>query len=91
MNRPLKRDWDLILIQEPYVTPTGLIRIPNNYCMIYPQDRHKKDAEKVRSVIMVSANLDTSTWKEINIPGNNDITGVQLKNRHTTLTILNLY
>jgi len=91
MNRNLRREWDIILIQEPYVTPTGIIRISNNYAMIYPQDRKKKDADKVRSVIMVSANLNTSSWKEIKIPGNNDITAIQIKNQHTTLTIFNLY
>jgi len=91
MNRNLQREWDIILIQEPYVTPTGIIRIPNNYAMIYPQDRKKKDADKVRSVIMVSANLNTSSWKEIKIPGNNDITAIQIRTQHITLTIFNLY
>jgi len=91
MNRNLGRDWDIILIQEPYVTLTGIIRIPKNYAMIYPQDRKKKDADKVRSVIMVSASLNTSSWKEIKIPGNNDITAIQIRNQHTTLTIFNLY
>ncbi|KAF4618845.1 hypothetical protein D9613_009693 [Agrocybe pediades] len=40
---------------------------------------------------MVSTNLETSTWKEVNFPGSNDITGIQIKNQNTTLTILNLY
>ncbi|KAF9542458.1 hypothetical protein CPC08DRAFT_650165, partial [Agrocybe pediades] len=77
MNRPLKNDYDLILIQEPYITKTGIIRTPNGFSLIYPQDR-KKDANKVRTVIMVSTNLETSTWKEINVPGDNDITIIQI-------------
>jgi len=91
INRSLGKDWDILLIQEPYITKTGIIRTPNGYSLLYPQDRYKKDAGKVRSVTMVSSGLATSSWKGINIPGNNDITITQITHQEQYLSIINIY
>ncbi|KAF9480704.1 hypothetical protein BDN70DRAFT_804789, partial [Pholiota conissans] len=91
INKPLSKDWDIILIQEPHITKMGLIRTPKKYTIVYPPDRYKDGADPVRSVIMVNTQLTSSSWRAINIRGNNDITAIQISNGQKQLTIFNIY
>ncbi|KAF8805473.1 hypothetical protein BYT27DRAFT_7104439, partial [Phlegmacium glaucopus] len=78
INGPLGKNWDLILIQEPYITTLGHIRTPNGFTLIAPQDCLLDGAEPTRSVIWVNSKLSSNSWKAVNISGNNDITAMQI-------------
>jgi len=85
INGPLGNNWDLILIQEPYITPLGHIRTPNGYTTISPQDRFLDNSDQPRSVTWVNSKLSTNNWKALNILGNNDITALQIKTQEGKL------
>jgi len=98
INRALGRNWDLILIQEPHIliqephiTHLGHIRTPNGFTSIFLQDQLARLENTVRSVIWVNSELSSNSWKALNIPGNNDLTAIQLYRHNTKLSIFNIY
>ncbi|KAF8198991.1 hypothetical protein BJ912DRAFT_808861, partial [Pholiota molesta] len=91
-NCALATKFDIILVQEPYVHPKyGHIRAPNKFLGVYPKDRIRSPEKLVRSVIWVNAELQTGTWRELPISGNNDITAIQLVGEDSKLAIFNIY
>jgi len=91
INKPLGTNWDLLLIQEPYITPLGHIRTPNGFTIIAPQDRFLDNSDQPRLVIWVNSKLSSNTWKAINIPVNNDLTVIQIMTSDSRLNIFNIY
>ncbi|EDQ99743.1 uncharacterized protein LACBIDRAFT_315285 [Laccaria bicolor S238N-H82] len=77
-NKLSRKDWDIILVQEPHVTAMGNIRTPNGYVMVAPVDRYKDGAPATKAVTWVSSDLATNSWKILNVPGTNNITTIQL-------------
>ena len=91
-NSELSTFYDIILVQEPYITPKlKHIRPPNRFRSVYPTDRVKQEEKTTRSVIWVSTELSTGSWNEITINNNNDITAIQLTGEFGRLTIFNIY
>jgi hypothetical protein len=91
INRASGKNWDIVLIQEPYITFLGHIRAPNRFNSIFPPDRLVKLEVAVRSVIWVNSSLSTNSWKAVNIPGNNDLTAIQINTGPGKVTIFNIY
>lgn len=91
INGALGKSWDIILIQEPYITHLGHIRTPNGFTGVFPKDRLSNQDATVRSVIWVSSSLSSNSWKAVNIPGNNDLTAIQVDSGLSKLTIFNIY
>jgi len=91
INGPLGNNWDLILIQELYITPLSHIRTPNGFTIISLQDRFLDNTDQPRSVTWVNSKLSTNTWKTLNIPRNNNIMVLQIKTPAGRLSIFNIY
>ena len=91
INRALSINWDIILIQEPYLTHLGHVRAPNGFVSVFPTDRLVKQEDPVRSVIWVSSSLSSNSWKAISIPGNNDLTAIQADTGPIKVTFFNIY
>ena len=91
INRALGKKWDIILIQEPYITFLSHIQTPNGFTSVFPQDCLARLDNIVRSVIWVNSELSSSSWKAMNIPGNNDMMAIQLKRGNRSVTIINIY
>ena len=90
INENVSKNYDLILIQEPYTTTFNAIRTPANFRPIYPINRLQNE-EQIRSVIWVNKRLDTKDWTAIDVPDTNDVTAIQLKGPYGKLTIFNIY
>jgi len=90
-NKISKKEWDVVLVQEPHVMPLGNIRTPNGYIAVTLADRHKDGAPMIRVVTWVSSELAMRSWKIMNIPGTNDITAIQMTGAYGQLTIINIY
>jgi len=91
-NSELSTFYDIVLVQEPYVTPKlKHIRPPNRFRSVFPTDRVKQEEKATRSVIWISTELSTGSWNEIIIDNNNDITAIQLSGEYGRLTIFNIY
>jgi hypothetical protein len=90
INERVNQNYDIILIQEPYTTIFNAIWTPTNFRPIFPS--HRLDSQdQIRSVMWVSRKLDTNSWAALDIPGTNDITGIQINGPYGTLSIFNIY
>jgi endonuclease/exonuclease/phosphatase family metal-dependent hydrolase len=90
-NKISGKEWDIVLVQEPYLTFIGNVRTPNGFVVVAPADRYKDGAPTTRAVTWVSSSLAMSSWKIINVPGTNDVTVIQLAGPYGRLTIINTY
>lgn len=90
LNGPLGTRWDIVLLQEPHVTKFNTIRTLMQFRQVYPTDRYKEGAV-VCSVIWVNTEINTKSWKIINVPGTNNITAIQIQGPYGELTIFNVY
>ena len=90
INEEVSKNYDIMLIQEPYATRLNAIRTPTNFSSVFPSNRFKEDTT-TRSVIWVNKSLDTSNWMAISIPDTSDITAIQLKGEYGKITIFNIY
>jgi len=78
INDSLAAHWDIILIQEPYITYFNSIRTPNHFTSVIPTSREMLDAT-MRSTIWVNSALSTNKWKILDIPKTNNIVAIELK------------
>ncbi|KAJ3557254.1 hypothetical protein NP233_g11792 [Leucocoprinus birnbaumii] len=91
INRNLADNWDIVCLQEPHITKYGNIRTPNKFRQVYPVDRHKEGAGRVRSAMWINEAIDTNNWEMVAIQGTNDITAVRLTGPYGKLAIFNVY
>ena len=91
INRDLSSCYNIILAQEPYISPYNHIPSPTNFRPVFPETRSDANRGTVRSVIWVSANLDTNQWDQLGGIGSNDITAIRLKNDGLRIAIFNVY
>ena len=90
INSSIHKDWDVILLQEPYLDSYGNTKATNNWRVVYPSSRFTNDSV-VRSVILVNSRLDTNHWHQINYNDNNDTTVIQFRGPYGRVSIFNLY
>jgi hypothetical protein len=61
----LKRnEYDLCLIQEPYIDFNGKTRANQNWVVIYPST-HSDYPDHTRSVILINTSIISDAWKQI--------------------------
>ena len=90
LNNNLSDKYDIMLIQEPYITAFNGLRTPTNFRPVCPSNRFTDDSP-IRSAIWVNKCLETKNWKIIGIPNSNDITAIQVKGTYGKITIFNIY
>jgi len=83
------KEYDMILLQEPYIDFLGATRATLYWMAIYPP-QHCDAPKRSQSIILVNKRIATSSWTQINIPSF-DITAVQLHGEQGTLEIFNIY
>ena len=92
INEKVSKNYDLMLIQEPYTTTFNAIRTPTNFRPVFPAHRlQNQNDEQIQSVIWVNKSLNTGNWISLDIPGTSDITAIQLKGPYGSLSIFNIY
>jgi hypothetical protein len=82
-------DYNMCLIQEPYIDFRGKTRANWNWIIIYP-DMHQQHPNNTRSVILVNTNLSMDSCKQIHLE-HPDISAVELQGQYGMLHILNIY
>ncbi|TFK58707.1 hypothetical protein BDN72DRAFT_781719, partial [Pluteus cervinus] len=88
----MHKNYDIICLQEPWIDKkTFLTTASHNWRIIYP-DKTGNVGEKIRSIILVNAKLNTNSWSAFRIPDTGDITAMQILDAsgHKT-TIFNIY
>src|SRR6266481_8045117 len=77
INSPVHKNWDIILLQEPYIDTLGNTKANSRWHTVYPSS-HLADNTIKRLVILVNVALDTNLWAQVPLEGSNDITVIQL-------------
>ena len=90
INSPVHKDWDLLLLQEPYIDKFRNTKATSKWHTLYPSS-HLTDSTLNRSVILVNAALDTNTWAQVPLEGSNDVTIIRFRLPQGQITIFNIY
>ena len=90
LNSPIHKQWDVLLLQEPYLDSYGNAKATRDWRVVYPSS-HPANDSIVRSVILVNTKLDTNHWHQVNYHDNNDTTVIQFKGPYGRLSIFNIY
>jgi hypothetical protein len=85
------RNYDLILVQEPYIDFNAVTRANTHYTTVYPlRHRDVHPGTLTRAVILVNKRLNTNNWAAIPIDCP-DLTAVELKTDTGIIRIFNIY
>src|SRR6266481_3466748 len=90
INTPVHKDWDLLLLQEPYIDAFGNTKATSKWHVIYPLS-HLTDSSTCRAVILVNTALDTNSWSQVPFKDSNNVIIIQLRLLCRQLTIFNIY
>src|SRR6266481_10091192 len=90
INSLAHKDWDLLLLQEPYIDAFGNTKATSKWHTIYPSLQFT-DSAVDRSVILVNTALDTNAWAQIPFKGLGNITIIQFCLPRGCLTIFNIF
>src|SRR6266481_1027539 len=90
INSLAHKDWDLLLLQEPYIDTYGNTKATSHWHTIYLSSHLSNNSTK-RSVILVNTNLDTNVWMQVPLNSSNDVTTVHIYTTFGKVTILNIY
>ncbi|TFK62802.1 hypothetical protein BDN72DRAFT_776683, partial [Pluteus cervinus] len=75
-DNPIHDNWDIICLQEPWISTKGKTQASQHWIVVYP-DKDHKDA-KTRSIILVNAKLDTNSWTPLKVLDSADVTAIQI-------------
>jgi hypothetical protein len=77
-------------MQEPHVNFLGEVSASSKWRVVYPTS-HLTLLDKIRSTILVNAEISTNFWHQVDIPDTNDLVAIQLEGPFGTATIVNIY
>lgn len=88
----LEAQWDIVMLQEPYLDSLGNPKATSNWQVVKPFQASYDNAPPIRSIIMVNTRLKSDSWEIIDMPNtNNDLTGIQLRTEKGNFSIFNIY
>ena len=90
INSANPANWNILVIQEPWLDPHGNTRASGFWCMLYPSSHFHDNTPCTCSILLINTNISTEAYSQLSIPSN-DITAVQLKGDFSHLMIFNLY
>ena len=82
-------DWDIILIQEPWMGPTTT-RSSHHWNVIYPNTFRIDGSRSPRSLIFINTNIPSDSYTQIKFTSS-DVSGLKLKIHDQTINIVNIY
>lgn len=83
------KDWDIILLQEPFIDAYNNTKANYHWHVLYPPT-HFTDPKATRSIILVNTQLNTNTWTQLQVKSG-DVTGLHLESGNDTIYIYNIY
>ena len=90
INSPVHKDWDLLLLQEPYIDKFRNTKATSKWHTLYPS-LHLTDSTANRLVILVNTVLDTNTWAQVPFKGCNNVTIIKFQLPQGQITLFNIY
>lgn len=84
-------DWDLILIQEPYLdNALNNTRANHHWVVHYPPTHRLEGQARTRSLILINKSIPSDSYKLLPI-FSPDVTGIELTTDDGRLTLFNIY
>ena len=71
LNQANPKDFDLLLIQEPWFNHLGNFHGIHNWQIIYLSTHYLEHHDPICSLILVNTNITTDTYSMLNIPSSN--------------------
>ncbi|KAH7879177.1 hypothetical protein F5879DRAFT_910338, partial [Lentinula edodes] len=88
----LSKTHDFVCIQEPWTDRVGNARKGSRWHIIYPTSRLSMESGVLlRSIILINRKISSNVWRQIDVPGTNDITAILLTGPFGKLGIFNIY
>lgn len=89
LNTAKPDDWDLIILQEPWVGHLGTRNSPY-WRVLYPDSYFTDKTNLPRSIILVNTNIPTNSYEQMHF-NSPDVTGLQIKQGPHKIIIINIY
>ncbi|KAG9227365.1 hypothetical protein CCMSSC00406_0004096 [Pleurotus cornucopiae] len=89
-NSPLHEEFNILLIQEPYLCPALFTRTNRNWVPLYPYSQ-AENLYPTRSIIMVNSRISTDAYEQVVIAGTGDVTAIRLSSDAGDIFIFNVY
>ncbi|KAG1820625.1 hypothetical protein EV424DRAFT_1322928, partial [Suillus variegatus] len=83
-------NYDIAIIQEPYLNPVNLAPSSSTWDIIYPSIHGDNGAERTNSIILVNKRFSKNTWRIIPFK-NSNITAIELRGDFGRISIFNVY
>lgn len=83
-------DWDIILIQEPWLDSYGNARGSQYWRVLYPSNFLTTGRDRIRSIILINTNISTDSYISFDIQ-HSDITAIRLSGEFGHCSIFNIY
>jgi exonuclease III len=80
---------DLIALQEPVLSSSGLTIASRDWVTIYPLN-HANNPHKTRSITLIRADTNSESWNQLEFPSSN-VTVMQITGTWGKITIFNIY
>lgn len=91
LNNPATaKNWDILLIQEPYINFLRNMSASHRWHVLYPSNHFTNPQKRSRAIILVNTSINTNVWKQIPFPSS-DVVVFQLSNQSGLCTIFNIY
>ena len=90
INSGVYKDYDILILQEPYIDSYGNMKATSNWRVVYPTSLLSR-THLTHSVMLVKTTLDTNRWAQLSILGTGDIVAIQLDTGNSKVTLFSIY
>jgi ribonuclease HI len=84
------KDWDLALIQEPYLDKYELTKVSKGWHVYYPSTKKFEGHPRLRTLILISRYIPSDSYQQIDV-SSSDITALRIWNNSGSFSIFNIY
>jgi ribonuclease HI len=90
LNSASPADWDLLVVQEPWLDSLSNTRSNSHFSVIYPPAHFSEGSPRTRSVILVNKHIPSDSYRTLPI-NSPDVTGIEISTNAGRVTIINVY
>ncbi|KIK96754.1 hypothetical protein PAXRUDRAFT_137789, partial [Paxillus rubicundulus Ve08.2h10] len=86
----ITKDWDIIALQEPHISPMKNTTSSKCYHVVYPSTCYTSPESKLRATTLISTSINTNSWMQLPFPSP-DVVIIQLVGTFGCCTLFNIY